>query len=75
MKMLPVHVPCGDRAMTAESTARIQASLCGRPARIAKPAPQMGGARSPGARVCVYLLKPMQSTSPLMLAAKRDNRG
>ena len=50
--MLPVHVPAGDRANTAESTARIQASLCGRPARIAKPAPQMGGARSPGARVC-----------------------
>ena len=54
MKMLPVHVPGGDRAKTAESTARIQASLCGRPARIAKPAPQMGGARSPGARVCVW---------------------
>jgi putative ABC transport system substrate-binding protein len=53
MKMLPVHVPGGDRAKTAESTARIQASLCGRPARIAKPAPQMGGVRSPGARVCV----------------------
>src|SRR5712692_3230902 len=53
MKMLPVHVLCGDRAMTAESTARIQASFCGRPARIAQPAPQMGGARSPGARVCV----------------------
>jgi hypothetical protein len=52
--MLPVHVPCGDRAKTVESTARIQASLCGRSARIAKPVPQMGSARSPGARVCVY---------------------
>jgi len=52
---VPVHVPCADRTKTAERTARIQASLCGRPARIAKPAPQMGGARSPGARVCVHL--------------------
>jgi hypothetical protein len=54
MKMLPVHVPCGDRAKTVESTARIQAWLCGRSARIAKLVPQMGSARSPGARVCVY---------------------
>ena len=67
MKMLPVHVPCGDRAKTAESTARIQASLCGRPARIAKPAPQMGSARSPGARVCVY---PHQVVAP-----RRRRRG
>jgi len=39
---------------TAESTARIQASLSARPATIVKPAPQMGGARSLGARVCVH---------------------
>ncbi len=66
LHQVPVHVPCADRAKTAESTARIQASLCGRPARIAKPAPQMGGARSPGARVCVHPPSPLPTSRVTM---------
>ena len=55
MKMLPVHVRCGDRAKTVESTARIQASLCGRSARIAKPVPQMGSVPGARGRACACI--------------------